>query len=47
MRVSLMPEQEATIEDVSGGSVTLTCGAGAMQMIVERKPERLDAAQAQ
>jgi hypothetical protein len=37
VRVSLAPEQTATIEDVSGGTLGLTCGAGAVQMTVERR----------
>jgi hypothetical protein len=37
VRVSLTPEQTATIEDVSGGTLGLTCGAGAVQMTVERR----------
>lgn len=37
VRVSLMPSQAATIEDVSGGSVTVTCGALAAEMLVDRR----------
>jgi hypothetical protein len=44
VRVSLTPDQVATIEDVSGGALKLTCGAEAAQMLVERVPARLEAA---
>lgn len=46
VRVSLMPDQTATIEDVSGAAIRLTCGMGAAQMIVERKPAELSSANA-
>jgi hypothetical protein len=46
VRVSLMPDQAATIEDVGGGALKLTCGAGAAQMLVERTPAPLKAASA-
>ena len=38
VRVSLMPDQVATIEDVNGGALKLTCGVAAAQMLVERTP---------
>jgi hypothetical protein len=38
VRVSLMPAQAATIEDVGGGMLKLTCGENAAQMLVERVP---------
>jgi hypothetical protein len=31
-----MPVQAATIEDVGGGILKLTCGQGAAEMLVER-----------
>jgi hypothetical protein len=40
----LVPDQVATIEDVSGGTIKLTCGIEAAQMLVERKPAPLKAA---
>src|SRR4051794_4462676 len=43
MRVSLAPDQAATIEDVGGGALGLTCGAGATGMIVDRHPTPQDA----
>lgn len=46
VRVSLMPDQAATIEDVSGGGLKLTCGFGAAQLLVERIAAPLAAAQA-
>ena len=46
VRVSLMPAQAATIEDVSGGMLKLTCGEGAAQMLVERVPTSVTAASA-
>jgi hypothetical protein len=46
VRVSLVPDQVATIEDVSGGALKLTCGVGAAQMMVERTPAPLNAASA-
>jgi hypothetical protein len=36
IRVSLAPDQAATVEDVSGGAVKVTCGAEAEQLLVER-----------
>jgi hypothetical protein len=47
VRVSLAPEQGATIEDVGGGKLAMTCGAGAAQMTVERRPSLLKAASAE
>jgi hypothetical protein len=38
LRVSLAPDQAATIEDVGGGTLRLTCGFGAAMMVVERTP---------
>jgi hypothetical protein len=38
VRVSLTPDQVATIEDVGGGALKLTCGVEAAQMLVERTP---------
>ena len=46
VRVSLTPDQAATIEDVAGGKVTMTCG-GAARMTVERTPPVLKAASAE
>ena len=46
VRVSLLPAQTATIEDVSGAALHLTCGAGAAEMIIERKPAELDSVSA-
>jgi hypothetical protein len=46
VRVSLAPDQAATIEDVSGAALKLTCGAEAAQMLVERTPAPLKAASA-
>jgi hypothetical protein len=46
VRVSLAPDQVATIEDVGGGALKLTCGAEAGQMLVERTPAPLKAASA-
>jgi hypothetical protein len=46
VRVSLAPDQVATIEDVGGGALKLTCGAEAAQMLVERTPAPLRAASA-
>ena len=37
VRVSLAPDQAATIEDVSGAVLKLTCGGDAAQMLVEHK----------
>ena len=47
VRVSLAPEQAATIEDVGGGKLAMTCGAGAARMTVERTPATLKAATAE
>src|SRR5689334_10016409 len=47
VRVSLAPEQAATIEDVAGGKLAMTCGADAAQMTVERTPSRIKAASAE
>lgn len=44
VRVSLAPDQVATIEDVGGGALKLTCGVEAAQMQVERTPAPLKAA---
>jgi hypothetical protein len=33
-----MPAQAATIEDVAGAMLKLTCGEGAAEMLVERVP---------
>jgi hypothetical protein len=38
VRVSLAPSQTATIEDVSGGALGLTCSAEAARLLVERHP---------
>ena len=38
VRVSLAPSQTATIEDVSGGALGLTCSAEAARLLVERRP---------
>jgi hypothetical protein len=46
VRVNLAPDQAATIEDVGGGALKLTCGAEAAQMLVERTPAPLKAASA-
>jgi hypothetical protein len=46
VRVSLMPDQVATIEDVGGGALKLTCDVEAAQMLVERMPAPLKAASA-
>jgi hypothetical protein len=37
VRVSLAPTQTATVEDVSGGKLGLTCGLDAAQLIVNRQ----------
>ena len=47
VRVALAPGQTATIEDVSGGAVALTCGPAAARMTVERTPALLKAASAE
>jgi hypothetical protein len=44
VRVRLLPDQAATIEDVSGGTVKLTCGADGSRMVVERTPAPVAAA---
>jgi hypothetical protein len=46
VRVSLMPDQVATIEDVGGGALKLTCDVEAARMLVERTPAPLKAASA-
>ena len=38
LHVSLAPDQVATIEDVGGGMLRLTCGFEAGTMVVERTP---------
>jgi hypothetical protein len=43
IRVSLAPDQAALVEDVSGGSLEVTCGAGAERLLVERHPAPKDA----
>ena len=47
VRVNLVPGQAATIEDVGGGTLKLTCGEAAAQMLVERAPASLVGASAQ
>jgi hypothetical protein len=47
VRVSLLPDQVAAIEDVSGGALKLTCGVDASRMLVERMPAPLKAASVQ
>ena len=47
IRVTLAPDQAATVEDVSGGAVKVTCGAGAERLLVERTPATLKAASAE
>ena len=47
VRVSLAPDQAATIEDVGGGRMSMTCGAAAARMTVERTPSRIKAASAE
>jgi hypothetical protein len=37
LRVSLAPAEAATVEDVSGGSLVLTCGPATAWMTVERR----------
>ena len=44
VRVSLAPDQVATIENVDGGALELTCGVEAARMLVERTPAPLKAA---
>jgi hypothetical protein len=46
VRVTLAPDQAAAIEDVGGGKLSMTCGAEAAQMRVERSPALLKAADA-
>ena len=46
VRVSLAPDQAATIEDAGGGKVTMACDAAA-RMTVERTPSVLKAASAE
>ena len=46
VHVSLLPDQEATIEDIGGGTLKLTCGLAAEQMLVERGSPPLTAASA-
>ena len=46
VRVSLVPDQVATIEDVGGGALKLTCDVEAARMLVERTPAPLEAASA-
>src|SRR5919202_2860984 len=38
VRVSLAPDEAATIEDVGGGKLAMTCGTAAVRMTVERTP---------
>jgi hypothetical protein len=47
VRVALAPSETATIEDVSGDAVALTCGPAAARMTVERTPALLKAASAE
>ena len=47
VRVALAPGETATIEDVSGGTVALTCGPAAARMTVERTPPSIKAASAE
>jgi hypothetical protein len=47
VRVSLAQAESAKIEDVSGGAMSLTCGAGATRMTVDRQPPTLKAASAE
>jgi hypothetical protein len=47
VRVTLAPEQTATIEDAGGGAMALTCGAAGAQMTVERRPGLLKSASAE
>ena len=44
VRVSLAQSESAKVEDASGGVVSLTCGAGATQMVVDRQLPTLKAA---
>ena len=43
IRVSLAPDQAALVEDVGGGSLKVTCGAGAERLLVERRLVPTDA----
>ncbi len=47
IRVTLAPDQAATVEDVSGGAVKVTCGAEAKELLVERTPPAIEAASAE
>jgi hypothetical protein len=47
VRVALTPGETATIEDVSGAAVALTCGPAAARMTVERTPASIKAASAE
>jgi hypothetical protein len=47
VRVALAPDETATIEDVSGAAVALTCGPAAARMTVERTPGSIKAASAE
>jgi hypothetical protein len=47
LRVSLAQSESAKVEDVSGGAMALTCGAGATQMLVDRQLPTLKAASAE
>ena len=47
VRVALAPSETATIEDVSGGTLAMTCGPHAARMTVERTPAPLKAASAE
>ena len=47
VRVALTPSETATIEDVSGGTLAMTCGPDAARMTVERTPATLKAASAE
>jgi hypothetical protein len=38
VRVSLAPSETATVEDIGGGALGLTCGAEAARLLVERRP---------
>jgi hypothetical protein len=44
VRVSLVPDQAAMVEDVGGGILKLTCGVDASNMLVERTPPSIHAA---
>ena len=47
VRVSLAQSESAKVEDVSGGAVSLTCGIGAAQMVVDRQLPALKSASAE